>query len=158
MPTGRGGGQDREWYRGIPVPERASADFTRRNNANYMQTGVLSSLQLTSMFPNLVLENFYVKTRNSIAAGTTKAPYGYVIPAQRDMTKAAELVRILRVQGIEVGQTTAQTRVGNDTIPAGSYVIKGGQPYWRLAKNLHERYQKERTAATPTAPRERLAS
>src|SRR5690606_18009373 len=36
VPTGRGGGQDREWYRGIPVPERASADFTRRNNTNYM--------------------------------------------------------------------------------------------------------------------------
>ena len=139
VPTGRGGGQDREWYRGIQVPTGAATTFTRRNNTNYMQTGVLSALQLTSMFPNLVLENFYVKTRNSMSAGTTRAPYGYVIPAQRDMTKAAELVRILRVQGIEVGQTTAQTRVGNDTIPAGSYVIKGGQPYWRLAKNLLEK-------------------
>ena len=42
------------------------ANFTRRNNTNYMQTAVLSALQLTSMFPNLVLENFYTKTRNSI--------------------------------------------------------------------------------------------
>ena len=62
-PTGRGGGQPREWYRGIPIPPDAVANFSRRNNTNYMQTGVLSALQLTSMFPNLVLENFYMKTQ-----------------------------------------------------------------------------------------------
>ena len=115
------------------------ANFTRRNNTNYMQTGVLSALQLTAMFPNLVLENFYVKTRNSLNAGRTVAPYGYVIPAQADMTRAAELVNILRIQGIEVGQTTSMIKVGADSFPAGSYVIKGGQPYWRLAKNLLEK-------------------
>ena len=76
VPTGRGGGQPREWYRGIPVPPNAVANFTRRNNTNYMQTGVLSALQLTSMFPNLVLENFYMKTKNSIDAGRTSAPHG----------------------------------------------------------------------------------
>ena len=48
------------------------ANFSRRNNTNYMETGVLSALQLTSMFPNLVLENFYMKTQNSIEAGKTQ--------------------------------------------------------------------------------------
>jgi hypothetical protein len=139
VPTGRGGGQDREWYRGIPVPERASADFTRRNNTNYMQTAVLSALQLTSMFPNLVLENFYLKTRNAIEAGTTAAPFGYVIPVQREMTRAATLVNTLRAQGIEVGSLDRRTIVGSDTLPAGSYVIKLNQPYGRLAKNLLEK-------------------
>ena len=115
-PTGRGGGQDREWYRGIPVPPGMPANFTRRNNTNYMQTGVLSALQLTSMFPNLVLENFYVKTRNSIEQGKNTAPHGYVIPAQRDMTRPAELVRILRAQGIEVGQTTAEFKIGETDV------------------------------------------
>ena len=138
-PTGRGGGQDREWYRGIPVPPNAAATFTRRNNTNYMQTGVLSGLQLTAMFPNLVLENFYTKTKNSIDQGLKQAPFGYVISAQRDLTRPAELVRILRAQGIEVGQTTADTKAGDVSIAAGSYVIKGGQPYFRLAKNLLEK-------------------
>ncbi len=139
VPTGRGGGQEREWYRGIPIPPGAQANFTRRNNTNYMQTGVLSGLQLTAMFPNLILENFYTKTRNSIEQGRTTAPFAYVIPAQRDMTRPTELVRILRVQGIEVGQTTAPVKIGDATYAAGSFVIKGGQPYWRLAKNLLER-------------------
>ena len=41
-----------------------------------MQTGVLTALQLTAMFPNLVLENFYRKTQNSIDAGRNDAPHG----------------------------------------------------------------------------------
>ena len=80
-PTGRGGGQPREWYRGLPIPPDAVANFSRRNNTNYMETGVLSGLQLTAMFPNLVVENFYRKTQNSIESGKKEAPYGYVIPA-----------------------------------------------------------------------------
>jgi hypothetical protein len=139
VPTGRGGGQDREWYRGIPIPPNMPANFTRRNNTNYMQTGVLSALQLTSMFPNLVVDNFYTKTRNSLLQGLNTPPYAYVIPKQRDMTKPAELVRILRLQGLEVGTITADFKLGETVFPAGSYIVKGGQPYWRLAKNLLER-------------------
>jgi hypothetical protein len=139
VPTGRGGGQPREWYRGIPVPPNATANWSRRNNTNYMQTGVLSALQLTSMFPNLVVENFHRKTHNSIEAGRTEAPYGFVIPPQRDMTRVAELVNLLRVQRIEIGQAASEIKVSDGTFPAGSYVIKRDQPYGRLAKNLLER-------------------
>jgi len=139
LPTGRGGTQDREWYRGLPVPPNAAVSFSRRANTNYMQTGVLSSLQLTSQFPSTIVENFYVKTRNAIEDGRTRAPFGFVIPVQRDMTRAAELVRILRLQGIEVGQATGEFKLGDATYPAGSYVIKRDQPYGRLAKNLLEK-------------------
>ena len=139
VPTGRGGGQPREWYRGIPIPPNGVQNFTRRNNTNYMQTGVLSALQLTSMFPNLILENFYVKTKHSMEAGSSAAPFGYVFPVQRDMTRVAALINILRAQGIEVGTLNAETAVGTDKYPAGSYLIKLDQPYGRLAKNLLER-------------------
>ena len=139
VPTGRGGSQDREWYRGLPVPANAAMTFSRRDNTNYMETGVLSSLQLAAMFPKVVVENFYVKTKNAIENGRAKPPYGFVIPPQRDMTKAAELVRILRLQGIEVGQASSEFKVGDATFAAGSYVIKRDQPYGRLAKNLLEK-------------------
>src|SRR6185369_17102444 len=49
VPTGRGGAQDREWYRGISIGKDDSAKFTRRANTNYMETGVLSALQLAAM-------------------------------------------------------------------------------------------------------------
>jgi hypothetical protein len=121
------------------VPPGAVANFSRRNNTNYMETGVLSALQLTASFPNLVLENFYQKTKNSIESGKKDPPYGFVIPVQRDMTRAADLVNILRVQRIEVGQATGEIKVADGTFPAGSYVIKRDQPYGRLAKNLLEK-------------------
>jgi hypothetical protein len=137
--TGAGGDQPREWYRGLPIPPNASAAFTRRVNTNYMQTGVLSSLQLLSMFPNVMVENFYTKTKNSIDDGKTKAPYAFVVPVQRDMTKTAELLNILRAQGIEIGVTTSELKLSDGTYPAGSYLIKRDQPYGRLAKNLLEK-------------------
>src|SRR4029453_19327137 len=137
---GAGGGQPRGWYRGLPIPPDAVANFSRRDNTNYMQTGVLSGLQLTATFPNLVVDNFYRKTANSIEAGRKDAPYGYVIPAgKKDMTRAATLVNILRAQRIEIGTATAQVKLGEERFPAGSYVIKRDQPYGRLAKNLLER-------------------
>jgi hypothetical protein len=139
VPTGCGGAQPREWYRGYPIPPNAIQNFTRRDNTNYMETGVLSALQLTSMFPQLILENFYIKTRNSLAAGSAQAPYGYVLPLQRDMTKVATLVNILRAQGIEVGTLDKDATIAGEKYAAGSYVIKLNQPYGRLAKNLLER-------------------
>ena len=141
LPTGRGGAQDREWYRGNPIGFNDVATFTRRSNTNYMQTGVLTAMQLASMFPATVIENFYIKTRNSIEEGKVKAPYGFVIPLQRDMTRVAEFVNLLRVQRIDVGQATAPITIGSVTYPVGSYVIKRDQPYGRLAKNLLERQQ-----------------
>lgn len=139
IPTGKGGSQPREWFRGLPVPANGVATFTRRDNANYMETGVLSALQLTAMFPQMVLQNFYIMTRHSLDAGSAEAPYAYVIPKSADMTKPAELVNILRAQHIEVGVLGKAMVVDDDTFPAGSYVVKLNQPYGRLAKNLLEK-------------------
>src|SRR5204863_2178073 len=66
-------------------------------------------------------------------------PYAYVFPVQRDLTRVAALVNILRAQNIEVGTANAEITLGADKYPAGSYVIKLDQPYGRLAKNLLER-------------------
>src|SRR5581483_10579615 len=128
----------REWYR--PSPPYKEVVWSMRNNTNYMQTGVLSALQLTSQFPKVILENFYRKSFNSIEAGKTAAPFGYVIPAgQRDTTRVAMLVNLLRTQGIEVGRAASAVKLSDGTFQAGSYVIKRDQPYGRLAKILLEK-------------------
>jgi hypothetical protein len=62
-----------------------------------------------------------------------------VFPFQRDMTKVATLINILRAQGIEIGQLTAAVKAGTETFPAGTYLVKLDQPYGRLAKNLLEK-------------------
>ena len=128
----------REWYR--PSPPYEEVEWSMRNNTNYSQTAALAALELTASNPTVILENFYRKSRNAVAEGEADPPHGFVIPAgQRDMTRVATLVELLRIQGIEVGRAGDELAFGGDgdaPHPAGSYVVKGGQPYFRLAKIL----------------------
>ena len=127
----------REWYR--PSPPYEEVEWSMRNNTNYSQTAALSALQLTASNPRVVLENFYRKSRNAVEEGRTEAPHGWVVPAgQRDMTRVARLVNLLILQGVEVGRADGQLELGDETYPAGSYVIKRDQPYGRLAKIMLE--------------------
>jgi len=131
---------ERQWYR--PMPPYKEVEWSIRNNVNYGETGVLTALQLTAAFPEVVLDNFYRKSRNSIEAGKKEPPHGFVIPAgQRDMTRVEFLVNLLRTQGIEVGRATAEIKLKEGSFPAGSFVVKRDQPYGRLAKILLERQE-----------------
>ncbi len=139
-PEGAGGASNqtsREWYR--PLPPYKEVEWSMRNNTNFMQTGVLSALQLTSQFPKVVLENFYKKSRNSIEDGKANAPYGFIIPTQANMTGVQFIVNTLRLQGIEVGRLTGEVKLKEGAFPAGSFVIKRDQPYGRLARILLEK-------------------
>ena len=136
-PQGGAGQTSREWYR--PLPPYREVEWSLRNNTNYMQTAVLTALQLTSQFPRVILENFYRKSRNSIEAGKTEAPYGFILPPQEDMTRVQTAVNQLRTQGIEVGRALADIKLTEGSFPAGSFIIKRNQPYGRLAKILIEK-------------------
>ena len=67
-----------------------------------METDILTALQMTSMFPNIILQNFYVDTQFATDEGRTKAPYAFVIPVQARHDEGGRLVEILRIQGIEL--------------------------------------------------------
>jgi hypothetical protein len=136
--AGRGNQATRDWFR--PLPATGEFDWSLRNNTNYGETGVLTALQYTSQFPKIILENFYVKSRNSVATGHKETVAGYVIPSgQRDMTRVERLVNLLRLQGIEIGRATSEVKLSDGTFPAGSFVVKRDQPYSRLVKTLLEK-------------------
>jgi hypothetical protein len=125
---------ERQWYR--PLPAYKEVEWSLRNNTNYMQTGVLSALELAAAHPRVILENFYKKSLHAVEDGAKGAPYGFVIPAgQKDPTRVAWVVNTLRMQGIEVG---ALQEAWNG-YGAGSFVVKRNQPYGRLAKSLLEK-------------------
>ncbi len=128
----------RDWFR--PSPPYKTVEWSMRNNTNYMETGVLTGMSMVAENAQTILENFYAKSRNSVAAGRTEAPYAFLIPGdQPDMTRAAILVNLLRMQGIEVGRTSAEVTLKEGKFPAGSYIVKRDQPYGRLAKILLEK-------------------
>ena len=128
----------RQWYRPHPAPA-GEVDWSIRNSINYAQTGLLTALELTSKFPAMVVENFYRKSLNGVAAGD-KPPHGFVIPAgQRDQTQVDRVVNLLRRQGIEVHRATGAVTVKEGDFAAGSYLVKLNQPYGRLAKTLLEK-------------------
>jgi len=130
----------RQWYR--PLPPYKEVEWSIRNNTNYMETGVLSALQMTAAFPRIILENFYRKSVNALAAGRKGPPFGYVIPAgQQDMTRVAFVVGVLQTQGIEVGQAGTGIKVKEGEFPVGSFIVKLNQPYGRLAKILLEKQE-----------------
>ncbi|NJC09002.1 M14 family zinc carboxypeptidase [Polymorphobacter fuscus] len=134
--SARGGNQlQRDWFR--PNPAYRNVMWSMRNNTNYMQTGVLTALQLASNFPAVILENYYQKNANGVKVGRTRAPHAYVIPAgQADQSRVKFVVDQLKLQGIEVGRATGAIKVKEGAYPAGSLVVKLDQPYGRLAKTL----------------------
>ena len=101
---------------------------------------MLTALELTSKFPQMVVENFYKKSANAVKRGADKPPHAFVIPAgQRDQTQVDRVVNLLRRQAIEVHRATAEIKVKEGTFPAGSYIVKLNQPYGPLAKTLLEK-------------------
>ena len=134
-----GGQTTRQWYR--PNPALAGeVDWSIRNSINYAQTGLLTALELTSKFPQMVVENYYKKTANAMKRGAEKPPHAFVISAgQADQAQVDRVANLLRRQAIEVHRATAEIKVKEGTFAAGSYVVKLNQPYGPLAKTLIEK-------------------
>ena len=129
----------RQWFRPNPAPAGA-VDWSIRNSINYAETGVLTALELTSKFPQMVVENFAKKSANAIKRGTEKAPYAFVIPAgQKDQAQVDRVVNLLRRQAIEVHRASSEFKSKEGNFAAGSYVVKLNQPYGPLAKTLLEK-------------------
>jgi hypothetical protein len=129
----------RAWFRPNPAPS-GEVDWSIRNSINYAQTGVLTALELTSKFPQMVVENYYKKSTNAVKRGADKPPHAFVLPAgQPDQTQVDRVANLLRRQAIEVHRAAAEIKVKEGTFPAGSYVVKLNQPYGPLAKTLLEK-------------------
>src|SRR3954470_343858 len=103
----------RTWYKqNPPLPK---ARWSQRNNNNYEQTGLLTSLHYFSNNNKLFLRNFYLKAKRSIEKPATAGPAAYVFPADDPRPGGqAELLRTLQKQGVEIARATAPFTV---TVP-----------------------------------------
>ncbi|HEV7594166.1 MAG TPA: M14 family zinc carboxypeptidase, partial [Gemmatimonadaceae bacterium] len=67
----------RTWYKqNPPLPKTV---WSQRNNNNYQQTGLLTSLHYFAANRQLFLRNFYTKSKRSILKARTEGPAAYVL-------------------------------------------------------------------------------
>jgi Zinc carboxypeptidase len=100
----------RTWYKqNPPLPKTV---WSQRNNNNYEQTGLLTSLHYFAANKQLFLRNFYLKSKRSILKARTEGPAAYVLPADDAHPGAqADLLNVLRKQGVEISRATAEFTV-----------------------------------------------
>jgi hypothetical protein len=149
----------RTWYRQNPPLPKVL--WSQRDNNNYEQTGLLTSLHYFNENKRLFLKNFYLKAKRSVTKPGAEGPSAYVLPADDPrLGSQAELLRVLQKQAVEISRATAAFSVtlpakksakpkkdAKDVkdappapttreFPAGSYIVRMDQPYSRIADAL----------------------
>jgi hypothetical protein len=149
----------RTWYRQNPPLPKAL--WSQRDNNNYEQTGLLTSLHYFNENKRLFLKNFYLKAKRSVTKPGAEGPAAYVLSADDPrLGSQAALLQVLQKQAVEISRATSAFTVtlpakksakpkkdAKDTkeatpapttreFPAGSYIIRMDQPYSRIADAL----------------------
>ena len=136
----------RTWYRqNPPLPV---VTWSQRDNNNYEQSALLTTLSYFAQHGHHFLENYYAKSKRSVLKPTTNGPAAYVFPASdAELNRQTQLLTVLKRQHVEMQQLTAATTVTlpgkkpgdastQETFPAGSFVVRMDQPYSRIADAL----------------------
>jgi Zinc carboxypeptidase len=93
----------RTWYRQNPPLPKVL--WSQRDNNNYEETGLLTSLHYFEQNRNLFLKNFYLKAKRSVLKPAEEGPAAYVLPANDPRPGAqAQLLSILRMQRVEISR------------------------------------------------------
>jgi hypothetical protein len=125
----------RVWYR--PNPPFPRVNWSMRNNINMQQSAILFAMNFVAKDKERFLNNFYLKSKRSIAKATNEGPAAYVVPGDTPRpVEAADMINLMRMQGIEVHRATKDFSVKDQKFPAGSYIIRMDQPYSRMADML----------------------
>ncbi len=104
---------------------------------NLQQSAILFAINHVANNKERFLNNFYIKSKRSVAKARNEGPAAYVIPGDTPRpVEAADMVNLLRLMGVEVHTATAELSVKDQKFPAGSYVIRMDQPYSRMADML----------------------
>jgi hypothetical protein len=123
---------DRAWFR--PNPPLRSALWSMRDNVNLQESGVLIGMNHVASLKDKFLENFYLKSKRSIAKARAEGPAAYVFPGDDPRPgQAARLLRQLQAQGVEIHRADKAFKAKDAEYPAGSYVVRMDQPYSRMA-------------------------
>src|SRR5882672_541348 len=101
------------------------------------ESAILLAMNFVSNNKDRFLNNFYLKSKRSVAKATNEGPAAWVVPAdQTRVVEAADMMNLLRLMGVEVHTANKEISLKDQKIAAGSYVIRMDQPYSRMADML----------------------
>src|SRR6478672_4069020 len=125
----------RDWFR--PNPPLPRVKWSIRNNINMQESAILLAMNYVANNKDKYLNNFYLKSKRSVAKARTEGPAAYVIPGDSSRpVEQAELMNLLKLQGCEIQRLTADVETKDGKFGAGSYVVRMDQPYSRMADML----------------------
>ncbi len=150
----------RTWYR--QNPPYPTVVWSQRDNNNYEETALLTTLSYFAHNGKHFLQNYYLKSKRSIEKPQTSGPAAYVLPADEAyLNRQMEVLKVLAAQHVEIHRLSENATV---TIPplahpqrpandkqahpataqpqnfgVGSFVIRMDQPYSRAADALLDR-------------------
>lgn len=108
-----------------------------RDAVDYMITASVSVLDVAAKYKEDILFNRYQAARDVVAQYRDGPPYAFIIPQdQRDPVAAAEMLRRLAYNGIDVHTLSAPATVDGISHPAGSWVILMDQPNANFTRSL----------------------
>ena len=108
-----------------------------RDAVDYMETASLATIEYASKYKDSLLMNRYRAGRDQIAAGSTKAPFAYVVSQdQRDPVAAVEMLRRLAFGGVRVSQLTDAAVIDGVSYPAGTWVVPTDQEFAAMAREV----------------------
>jgi len=139
----------RTWYRqNPPLP---IVTWSQRDNNNYEESALLTTISYFSQNAHHFLENYYLKSKRSVLKPTLEGPAAYVIPADpAETNRQVELFKVFKRQHVEVQQLTEAAtstlppakrgdKPTQETFLTGSIIIRMDQPYSRVADALLDR-------------------
>ncbi len=152
----------RTWYR--PNPPYPIVTWSQRDNNNYEETALLTTLSYFAHNSRHFLDNFYLKSKRSVEKPKNSGPAAYVLPADEGaLDRQLQLLKVLASQHVEISRLTQTATVqvqepkrrtsdehadGTETKPPaktsetfgmGSWVIRMDQPFSRVADALLDR-------------------
>jgi len=166
----------RTWYRqNPPLPKVV---WSQRDNNNYEETGLLTSLHFFTENRQRFLKNFYLKAKRSTMKPSEEGPVAYVLPGDDPRPGLqAEVLHALQRQAVEISRARSAFAVTlpakkakepakgkakkeeksdppaptTREFPAGSYIIRMDQPYSRIADALldHQYWSPDDPQKTP---------
>jgi hypothetical protein len=139
----------RTWYRQNPALPVVT--WSQRDNNNYEETALLTTISYFSHNTRHFLENYYIKSKRAVEKPSREGPAAYVIaPDPGDTNRQVELLKVLKRQHVEIEQLSGEVttnvpgekrgdKAKQQTFPAGSIVVRMDQPYSRAADALLDR-------------------